>query len=499
MREIRLVDTTLRDGHASLWAEAMRTHMMLAVAKDMDKAGFVASEVIATSHFKKCVRELREDPWERIRVISRAMPNTPLAAMGDSLATFGNAPPSIIKLYMERLAANGIRRSQLMNASNDMTGRIVHSVNSALEAGLQVVVALVYSQSPKHSDEYYMAKAKEAVSIGADIVYLKDPGGLMTPDRAKTIIPAILQALNGVPLEFHTHCTTGLGPVSVLAAVESGVDTVHTALPPLANGASQPSVFNVVRNLSALGYATALNEEPLEWASHNLAAIAHQARLPIGHPLEYDYAQYLHQVPGGVISNLRHQLTQMGMISRLGEVLEESIRVRAELGFPIMVTPYSQFVVSQAAINVLSRERYSVVTDEIIKYALGEFGAEASSGVTSEARDRILDRPRAMILAKQEPDQPTIGEIRKSLGGAGISDDELLLRYAVGGEADVNAMREAGSFEDYSNRVHPIAKFVEALTIRKDLGSLSIKDPGFSLFMGRMAGSSCERLEEPSS
>lgn len=495
MREIRIVDTTLRDGHASLWAEAMRTGMMLAVAKDMDKAGFVAAEVIATSHFKKCVRELREDPWERIRVMSRAMPNTPLAAMGDSLATFGNAPPSIIKLYMERLAANGIRRSQVMNASNDMTGRIVHSVKCALEAGLQVVVALVYSQSPKHSDEYYVAKAKEAVSIGADIVYLKDPGGLMTPDRAKTIVPAILQALDGVPLEFHTHCTTGLGPMSVLAAVESGIDTIHTAVPPLANGASQPSVFNVASNLRALGYATALNEEPVKRASDNLAAIARHARLPIGHPLEYDYAQYLHQVPGGVISNLRHQLTQMGMINRLGEVLEESIRVRAELGYPIMVTPYSQFVVSQAAINILSRERYSVVTDEVIKYTLGEFGTEASSGVTSEARDRILDRPRAKILAKQEPDQPTLEEIRNSLGGPGISDDELLLRYAVGGAADVNAMREAGSFDDYSMRTRPIVEFVEALTTRKNLSSISIQDPGLSLVMGR-AAALCDRPEE---
>ncbi|TAN20194.1 MAG: hypothetical protein EPN30_10895 [Actinomycetota bacterium] len=485
MREVRFVDTTLRDGHASLWAEAMRTGMMLAVAKEMDRAGFVAAEVIATSHFKKCVRELREDPWERIRVMSKAMPNTPLASMGDSLATFGNAPLPIIKLYMERLAANGIRRSQLMNASNDMSGRIVQSVRSAQEAGLEVVVALVYSQSPKHTDEYYIQKAKEAVSIGSDIVYLKDPGGLMTPERAETLVPAIMQAVDGVPLEFHTHCTTGLGPMSVIAAVKAGIDTVHTAVPPLANGASQPSVFNIAGNLRALGYAMSIDEEPLAQASEKLAVIAHDDGLPAGRPLEYDYSQYLHQVPGGVISNLRHQLAQMGMVNKLGEVLEESIRVRAELGYPIMVTPFSQFVVSQAAINILSRERYGVVTDEIIKYTLGEFGVEASSGVTSEARSRILDRPRAKMLAQIEPDQPSLEEIRNSLGGPGISDDELLLRYAAGGEAEVHAMRDAGPYRDYSNRTRPIVGLVEAVTARKNISHISVHKPDLSLVIDK--------------
>ncbi len=488
MREIRFIDTTLRDGHASLWAESMRTGMMLAVAKEMDKAGFGAAEVIATSHFKKCVKELREDPWERIRIISKAMPNTPLASMGDSLSTFGNPPLPIIKLYMERLAANGIRRSQLMNASNDMTGRIVHSVDFAKQAGLEVVVALVYSQSPKHTDEYYATKAKEAASLGADIVYLKDPGGLMTPERAKTVVPAILQALDGLPIEYHTHCTTGLGPVSVLAAVEAGIDTVHTAVPPLANGASQPSVFNIASNLRALGYVTLVDEEPLTRVSDRLTTIAHNDKLPIGHPLEYDYAQYLHQVPGGVISNLRHQLTQIGMIGRLKEVLEESVRVRTDLGYPIMVTPFSQFVVSQAAINILSGERYRVVTDEIIKYTLGEFGVEASSGVTADTRDLILDRPRANMLAVEEPDQPNLEEIRKSLGGQGISDDELLLRYAAGGEAEVNAMRDAGPFQGYHTEARPLVDLVESLIRRNGPGRISIHQPGLSLVLESKTG-----------
>ncbi|NNN18450.1 MAG: hypothetical protein HKL84_01210 [Acidimicrobiaceae bacterium] len=491
MGEIRFTDTTFRDGHASLWAEGMRTGMMLAVAKDLDEAGFTAVEVIGASHFKKCIRELHEDPWERIRLASKALSNTRLAAMSGSSApaTFGIAPYSIMKLHLDRLAANGIQRVHIMHASNDMGGRIIPAVRFAHEAGLEVVVALVFTESPRHTNEYYAQKAKEALAIGADLVYLKDPGGLMTPDRAKTIVPAILGALQGLPLEYHTHCTTGLGPVSVIAAVEAGVTTVHTAVPPLANGSSQPSVFNIAGNLRALGYETLIEEEPLKRASEVLHRIALQEKLPLGRPLEYDCNQYVHQVPGGVISNLRHQLRKMNMEQRLPAVLEESIRVRRDLGYPIMVTPYSQFVVSQATINVFSGERYKVVTDELIKYVLGFYGEEASGGVSNEARAIILDRPRADSLAEIQYPEPTLEEVRESFGGSGISDDELLLRFAVGGEGDVNAMREAGPFRDYSTDGRPLLELVKTLVKRKDLRHVTIQQPGLSLILeGRAIG-----------
>ncbi|TAN23595.1 MAG: biotin carboxyl carrier protein [Actinomycetota bacterium] len=485
MREIRFTDTTFRDGHASLWAQGMRTGMMLALARDMDKAGFAAAEVIANSNFKKCVRELREDPWERIRLLAKSLTHTPLAAMAGAgaPAPFGIAPLALQKLYLERLTANGIRRLNVMESSNNMTGRLVSTVPIAKNLGLQVVVALVFSLSPKHTDDYYAQKAKEAVALGADKVYLKDSGGLLTPERVNTVVPAILQNLNGTPLEFHTHCTTGLGPVSTLAAVLAGVDTVHTAVPPLANGASQPSVFNVAGNLRALGFTPLVDEVPLERVSNDLMRMAREDGFPVGHPLEYDYGQYVHQVPGGVISNLRHQLRQMNIEHRLPEVLEESVRVRQDLGYPIMVTPFSQFVVSQATINVLSGERYKLVTDEVIKYALGVYGDEASSGVTPETREIILDRPRAGDLTKTEQAEPSLKEIRDSFGG-GITDEELLLRYAVGGEADVDAMKESGPFRDYSqHHGRPIVGLVETVLKSRDLRHVSIQQPGLSLIV----------------
>ncbi len=484
MREIRFTDTTFRDGHASLWAEGMRTGMMLAVSKYIEQAGFTAVEVIGASHFKKCIRELKEDPWERIRLVAKSMPNTPLAAMSGSSApaTFGIAPYSIMKLHLDRLAANGVRRVHVMHASNDMGSRIVAAVKFAREAGLEVVVALVFSESPRHTDEYYATKAREALEIGADLVYLKDPGGLLTPERAKTIVPVIMRELKGLPLEFHTHCTTGLGPMTLLAAVEAGVETVHTAIPPLANGSSQPSVFNVTNNLRELGYGISIDEGPLRVASKELYRIAKEENMPIGTPLEYDFSQYIHQVPGGVISNLRHQLRQMGMEQRLGDVLDESVRVRRDLGYPIMVTPYSQFVVSQATINVFSGERYKVVTDEIIKYALGDYGEEASSGVAPEAREVILNRERAEALANAEYPEPSLAEVRESFGG-GISDDELLLRYAVGGDSDVEAMRKAGPFKNYATDGHPIVSLVKTLAQRGELDQVAIQQPGLSLLL----------------
>ena len=490
MREIHFTDTTFRDGHASLWAQGMRTGMMLALAKEMDQAGFTAIEVIANSNFKKCVRELRENPWERIRMLADSLPNTPMAAMAGvgAPAPFGMAPLALQRLYFQRLAANGIRRLHLMEAANDLTGRLVSTVSFAHEAGLKVVVALVFSLSPVHTDEYYAQRAKQAVALGADKVYLKDPGGLLTPERTRTIVPAIYENLNGIPMEFHTHCTTGLGPMSSLAAVEAGVDTIHTAVPPLANGSSQPSIFNVTANLRALGYATCIDEVPLRRASEDLMAIASRENFPIGLPFEYDYTQYVHQVPGGVISNLHHQLRQLGAENRLSEVLSESVRVRKDLGYPIMVTPFSQFVVSQATINVLSGERYKVVTDEVIKYTLGEYGEEAGSGVTGEIRETILHRQRADELAETEHHELTVDEIRESFG-SNISDEELLLRYAVGGEADVNAMREVQQSWGYTPSRNSITELVESLVRQKDFNHVEITRPGLSLVFDGEAGS----------
>ena len=482
MNEVYFVDTTFRDGHASLWAEGMTTGMMLPVASEMDDIGFKSMDFIATSHFLKCVRELREDPWERIRLISKKITKTSLTLMmGHSIKTFELTPFSVIKLWMERIVANGIKRVQLMDASNDLSFRIPECVQLAKDAGLEVAMALIYSYSPRHTDEHYAQGTRDAVKLNVDVIYLKDSGGLLTPERVQTLIPTILKNSNGIPVELHSHCTTGLAPLVYLEAVKLGIKTLHTAIPPLANGSSQPSVLNILRNLRFIGYTSTLDEEAIKPVSDHFRYIAKRERLPIGSPIEYDYYQYMHQVPGGVISNLKHQLSGLRMGHQLEEVLKEVVQIRKELGYPIMVTPFSQFVVSQAAMNIMVGERYKQVSDEVIKYTLGFWGKEASSLVNPNIKDKILSLPRAKELLNWEPPQPSLKEIREKLGGFGVSDDELLLRFLIQ-EEEIKAMRSvAGPVKEYFTARNPVVVLIHELCKQKNLDYISIQKKDFSL------------------
>ena len=486
MNQVNFIDTTFRDGQQSLWAEGMTTGMMLTVASQMDQVGFKSMEIIASSHFLKCVRELREDPWERIRLLSGRITKTPLTLMMHySIAAFDITPFSILKLWMERIAANGIRRLQLMDPANDMNFRIDKCVKFAKEVGLEVWMGLVYSISPKHTDEHYAQKVRDAATLNTDGIYIKDSGGLLTPERAQTIVPVFLQNSNGKPIALHSHCTTGLAPLVYLDAIKLGIDTVYTAIPPLANGASQPSVFNIIHNIKHFGFTPTIDEEALKPIADHLGYIAKGEGLPVGKPLEYDAYQYVHQVPGGVISNLRHQLTQLRMGHRLEEVLEEVVQVRKDLGYPIMVTPFSQFVVSQASINVMLGERYKQVVDEVIQYALGYWGKEASSAIDPNIKDRILGLPRSKELSNWEPPQPSIEEFRSQLGGAGISDDELLLRYIVREEKEIMAMRNAGPIREYLCAASPLMVLTQELLRQKGLDQISIQKDNFSISLGK--------------
>jgi len=481
MKEVYFVDTTFRDGHASLWAEGMTTGMMLPVASQMDEIGFKSMELIATSHFLKCVRELREDPWERIRLVSKKIKKTPLALMMlHSITAFDLSPFSVIKLWMERIAANGIRRVQLMDSSNDLSFRVPECVQFAKEAGLEVSMALIYSFSPRHTDEHYAQRTRDAVKLDVDAIYLKDSGGLLTPERVQSLIPVILRNSHGIPVELHSHCTTGLAPLVYLEAVKLGVTTIHTAIPPLADASSQPSVLNIMKNLRLLGYAPTINEEAIKPISDHFRCIAKREGLPIGAPIEYDFYQYVHQIPGGVISNLKHQLAGIKMGDRVEEVIGETVQVRKDLGYPIMVTPFSQFVVSQAAMNVMMGERYKQVGEEVIKYVLGFWGKEASALVDPNIKDRISSLPRAKELSKWEVPQPTIREVRQRLGGPGISDDELLLRFMIP-EEEIRTMRLMGSpIKEYFTARNPLMALIYELSKQK-LNYISIQKKDFSL------------------
>jgi oxaloacetate decarboxylase (Na+ extruding) subunit alpha len=470
---IRFVDTTIRDGHQSLWAENMTTGMMLPVAERLDRAGFDAIELISSSHLKKCVRELKEDPWARVKLMSQRITRTPLRLNAGRFSAFDITPKSMYRLFMERMAANGICEARISEEWNELEGW-QWKTQVARDVGINPVPNIIYSVSPKHTDEYFAERTRQAASLKVNRLCLKDPGGLLTPERIKTLLPIIFQNADGISVELHTHCTTGLGPLCCLEAVKLGIEIVNTALPPLADGSSNPSLFNVAKNLRALGYKTLIDEELLKPVSEHFTYIAKREGFPIGAPVEYDYSQYQHQVPGGMISNLRFQLRKVGMEHKIDQALEETRQVRAELGYPIMVTPLSQFVGSQAAINVIVGERYKEVTDQIIQYALGYWGKEGAELMDRAVKAKVLDRPRAKEWAQWRPPESTVPELRKKMGAEGLSDEEFLLRWNLNVD-EIEAMRAAGAPKEYVPARQPLVNLLDALSKRTDYRQIIVQ------------------------
>ena len=472
--DVHFIDTTFRDGSQSLWAGAMRSGMIEAVAGDMDSAGFEVIEVpVSGNHMKKSLRDSKEDPWDRARMAARSMPKTVKSSMaGAHIVMFeaASTPRSMIELYYARLAAIGaLDRVQLMaNVMDECKRTFPWIIPMFRKLGLQVAVALCYTISPRHSDEYYAHKTREVLAFNPDVICLKDQGGLLTVDRARTLLPVILRNANRVPVELHSHCTTGLAPLVYLEALALGVRRLHTAVSPLANGSGQPSVFNVAGNARLMGYTPQVDLAVLRPVSERLTSIAKQDKLPIGAPLEYDYAQYVHHVPGGVISNLRHQLAVMRIAHRLDEVLDETVRVRKDLGYPIMVTPHSQFMVTQSAINVITGERYKHVLDEVLLLAQGAYGEDSGyTWMDQNLKDKLLGSQRAKELAaRQRSPELSLEQIREKLGGPGVSDEEFLLRYIMKGDEEIRAMRAAGRPRQYFNTSMAL------LTLIQELGKL---------------------------
>ncbi len=482
MKEISFVDTTLRDGHQSLWATRMRTAHMMPIAPVMDEAGFMAVELMGTVHFDACLRYLREDPWERIRLIAQALPNTPLRALirSKSLTSFNIVPDSVIDLWIRRCGANGIRHLMIFDALHDWNN-LTESVAVAKSVGIKVVVPLVYSLSPVHTDEFYAQKTAEMMAVlRPDYVMIKDSIGLLTPERVKTLVPTIKEQIGDLQLEMHSHCTTGLAPICCLDSVKYGVEVIDICASPLANGPSHPSGENMIMNLSRLGYVPRVNKDSVKAISEHFRYIARREGKPMGAPVEYDAFQYIHQVPGGMISNLDFMLSERGMEHRMEEVLEEVSVIREEWGYPVMITPFSQLVGTQAVLNVLLGERYKVATQEAIRYLLGHYG-KPPAPVDQDVLDKITGLPEARGLLDWEQPQPSIEELRKDVGRPGISDDELLLRVLFP-EEHVEATIASGPINtSYPSGHKPVMALIQELTKQKDSLYIDIQKKNFSL------------------
>ncbi|MQA81557.1 MAG: pyruvate carboxylase subunit B [Streptosporangiales bacterium] len=474
MREIRIIDTTLRDGHQCLWATRMTTAMMLPVAETMDRLGFHQIDLAGAIQFDVCVRYLGEDPWERVRLMRSRVVDTPLRAIvrSKSLVSFDLVPDDVIDLWIDRLHHNGFRVIGAFDGLNDMDN-VLFTASRAKALGARTFGALAFSESPVHTDDLYVEKAKTLVASGlVDSVMLKDAGGLLTQERVRTLVPALKGVLGDVPLEIHSHCLTGLAPLVYLEAARLGADELHCSVWPLASGAAQPAVQQLVHNLPSVGCAATLDEADIAEVSAHFLRIAEAEGRPVGAPLDYDAFHFEHQVPGGMLSNLRFQLEQVGLPERFDEVLRECARVRDELGWPIMITPFAQLVGTQAVLNVVHGERYRIVPDEVKKYALGHYG-ELPAPVQPDVLDRIVANGTRRVTAVPPPREPAVARLRRQYPRA--SDEHRLLYYMFAG-SQVDDMLAAGPMRTrWRPPRHPVVDLVAELAKRPPLAHARIE------------------------
>jgi oxaloacetate decarboxylase alpha subunit len=442
--EIEIIDQTLRDGQQSLWGMRMKVAHLAAIADDIEQAGFRVVDVTGSSIFECMMRYNREDPWDGLDVWRSWLPTSRLRAGSRSncIARFGLTPDSLMELWIRTLAKHGIDSFWIYDCLYNMEQmewlcRVVH------DAGCEVTPAIMYGISPVHTDEWFAARVREFVGWGiADAIYFEDAAGILTPERAKSLMPALVEAAGDVPIEMQCHNTTGVAGYNYLIGVEAGVRVLHTAPGPMANGPSVPSTEQTCENLLRSGFTTRVDLDRVRRISDHMRRVAEQEGHPIGIPNEYTVFPYHHQLPGGMTGTLKAQLAQYDMSDRFEEVLEEVVRVRDDLGHPISATPFSQLMGIQAVLNVVTGERYGTVPDEVLVYVLGHLG-EPPAPIDVNVLDRMLSTVRGREVQGWTPPQPSIVELKAGYGDPRMSDEELLCRYLVP-LPDVEATRAAG-------------------------------------------------------
>jgi len=482
MATVQIVETSLRDGNQSLWAAlGVDTAKTLTIAPVLDRVGFKAIDFTTSTHMGVAVRYKQEDPWERIRLMVAAMPNTPLQFLstGFRFISWETANPEFMGLAFATLVNNGMRRFALADPMNDADSNIVCARMARAAGAEYVVAALVFTLSPIHDDAHYVGCARKlTASPDVDAMYIKDPGGLLTPLRARTLIPAVKAAVGNKPLELHSHCTIGLGELVYMDAPEWGVSTVQCASGAASDGNSNPPSERVVTNLRALGHQADIDDQALAEVGRYFTRLAEAEGLPIGKPQPFDANYVHHQLPGGTIGTMRRHLAEHRLPHLEKAVIEELGNVRMELGWPIVMTPFAQMLITQAVMNVTSKQRYEVIPDEVIRYALGKFG-RPNVPIAAEVMNRIESLPRTREL-KAEPDMPPVAELRKKIGPE-LSDEEFLLRATMPA-GQVDAMKAAGpAARHYDPDLAPVKTLLRQLVGRRDLTYVSVEKPGFRL------------------
>ncbi len=432
MGKVGITETICRDAHQSLIATRMTTEEMLPALPLMDKAGYHALEVWGGATFDACLRFLNEDPWERLRKIRAKVKNTKLQMLfrGQNVLGYRHYADDVVEYFVQKSIANGIDIIRIFDALNDVRN-LQTAINATKKEGGHVQAAISYTISPVHNNEFFVKLAKQYADCGADSICIKDMAGLLTPYNAYDLVKQIKAAVK-VPLELHTHYTSGVASMTYLKAIEAGVDIVDCALSPMALGTSQPPTEPLVATLQGTEYDTGMDLDLLTQIADYFKPLREkylESGLMSTKVLGVDINTLKYQVPGGMLSNLVSQLKQQGKEDKLDEVLKEVPRVREDLGYPPLVTPTSQIVGTQAVLNVIMGERYKMVSKETKGICKGEYG-QTPVPIKEEFRKRIIGDEKAITCRPADLLKPELDKLKKECA-EWIEQPEDVLSYAL--------------------------------------------------------------------
>ena len=428
-KQLLITEVALRDGQQSLLATRVRTDDMLASAEKMDKIGYWSLEVWGGATFDTCLRFLKEDPWERLRRFRTVTPNSRLQMLlrGQNLLGYAHYPDDVVEAFVERAAINGIDVFRIFDALNDLRN-LETSIKAVRNTGKHAQGALCYTSSPVHTIEMFVEQAKALESMGIHSLCIKDMAGLITPLDAYMLVRRLKKEMK-VPIHLHSHCTSGMANMAALMAILGGVDVVDTAVSPLSGGASHPPTESLIASLRGTPYDTKLDLNHFPQIVAELNDIRTKYRRFASTFTGVDAEILRFQIPGGMLSSMSDQLAQQSMIGRMREVLEEVPRVRADMGYPPLVTPSSQIVGTQATLNVITGERYKVITNETRNYVKGRYGRPPGD-ISAELRKRALRSAKAITSRPADRLKPELKKLKVALAETTNSLEDIL-SYAL--------------------------------------------------------------------
>ena len=427
-QKVQFVETVLRDANQSLIATRLPFEKFEPMLETIDQAGFYAAECWGGATFDVCLRYLNEDPWERLRKIRAKMPNTKLQMLlrGQNVLGYAHYPDDFVKLFVQKAVENGIDVIRIFDALNDVNNMKV-AMEATVNAGAIASGTISYTTSPVHTQKKYVEMVKELKKMGASTICIKDMAGIMGPQEAYDLVSAIKDAVD-LPVDLHTHSTTGLAFMTYLKAVEAGCDIIDTAISPFSGGTSQPATETLAYALRQLGYQVDINDEAAKKMADYFKEIrdgflADGTLMPKSMATDTQCLTY--QIPGGMLSNLLSQLKQMNALDKFDEALLETPKVRADMGYPPLVTPTSQMVGVQAVRNVLDGERYKTVSKEIKAYCRGEYGITPAP-INPEIKAQILGGEKEVEGRYADTLAPIVEPTREKLAGIAKSDEDVL-------------------------------------------------------------------------